>query len=191
MKSMTVSELNNFITKNYSIDEVKKIIVKLEKEAIKCDELSYDEKNFLFAGINLCKESKSNSELEDFFLLGKQRIDEYKTTEMFFFVFLFILLFCICIRVNKYIDLYIFVLEAFKISLSISRKIFPLIYEKLFKSAIDKEKREKRKTNRIGFHLLRKKQYFESKNNARLLNLDNDFEQKICTEICNEYLNIA
>lgn len=191
MKNMTVSELNDFIIKNYSVDKVKKIIVELEKEAIECNELSYDEKNFLSAGINLCKESKSNSELEDFFLLGKQKIDENKTTEIIFFVFLFILLFCICIRVNKYIDLYIFVLEAFKISFSISRKIFPLIYKKLFKSAIDKEKREKRKTNRTGFHLLRKKQYFESKNNDSLLNLDNGFEQKICTEICNKYLNVA
>lgn len=187
---MTVSELNNFIIKNYSVDKVKKIIVELEKEAIKCDELNYDEKNFLSAGINICKESKSNSELEDFFLQVEQRIDENKMISIFF-AFLFILLFCICIKCKKYVDLYIFVLEAFKISLSISRKIFPLIYKKLFKSAIDKEKQEKRKTNRTGFHLLRKKQYLESKNNDRLLNIDNDFEQKICTEICNKYLNVA
>lgn len=194
MKEMTVSELNDFIIKNYSVDKVKKIIVELEKETTGCDELTCDDKNFLYEGIKLCKENKSGSELEDFFLQVKQRIDENKMISIFF-AFLFILLFCICIRLNKYVDLYIFVLEAFKISLSISRKIFLLIYEKLFKSAIDKEKQEKRKTNRTGFHLLRKKQHFESErfilHDNKSLKHDDDFEQKICTEICNEYLNIA
>lgn len=137
-KNMTVSELNDFIIKNYSIDEVKKIVVKLEKEATDCDELSYDDRNFLYEGIKLCKESKNDSELEDFFLRGEQRIDENNFD--IFFVFLFIIIFCICIKAKKYVDLYVFALEAFKISLSISRKIFPLIYKKLFKSAIDKKK---------------------------------------------------
>lgn len=181
-KNMTVSELNDFIIKNYSIDEVKKIVVKLEKEATDCDELSYDDRNFLYEGIKLCKESKNDSELEDFFLRGEQRIDENNFD--IFFVFLFIIIFCICIKAKKYVDLYVFALEAFKISLSISRKIFPLIYKKLFKSAIDK----KRKTDRTGFHLLHKKQYFKSK--KFILHAD-DFEQKICTEICNKYLDIA
>lgn len=186
MKEVTVSELNDFIIKNYSINEVKKIVVKLEKEATDCDELSYDDRNFLYEGIKLFKESKNDSELEDFFLRGKQRIDENNCN--IFLVFLIIIIFCIFIKAKKYVDLYVFVLEAFKISLSISRKIFPLIYKKLFKSAIDKERREKRKTDRTDFHLLRKKQYFESK---KIILHDDDFEQKICTEICNKYLDIA
>lgn len=194
---MTVSELNDFIIKNYSVDKVKKIINKLEKEVASCDELSCDDRNFLYEGIKLCKENKTDSELEDFFLRGKQRIYENrnKITATFFLTFLFIIIFCICIMARKYVDPYIFVLEAFRISLSISRKIFPLIYNKLFKNAIDKERQEKRKTDKTGFHLLHKKQYFESKkfilHNDRLLKNDDDFEQKICTEICNKYLDIA